>query len=51
VIKISDVDHACKKLHIRSGKALSFLEKWETNLKEESKDEEIIKKLDCSEEI
>ena len=50
-VKIQDCDYVCKKLHIQSGKALSFLDKWETARKEECKQEEIAKTLACPEEI
>ena len=50
-IKISDVDRQCKKLNIRSGKALSFLDKWESTIKEEKSIEEVTKSLNCTEEI
>ena len=50
-VKIQDVDYVCKKLHIQSGKALSFLDKWEAARKEKCKQEEIAKSLNCPEEI
>ena len=50
-IKIQDVDNACRKLNIRSGKALNFLDKWESTLKEERRIEEVAKALNCEEEL
>jgi len=51
-IKIQDVDRACNKLRVRSGMALTFLDKWESVLKTDKAGESCDSKvLNCSEDL